>query len=1157
LAHALPASLDKVAAALKLCAQKDADGHRLMLQMAKPRRQREGDLFTDLLWFDDPARRERLYAYCKQDTATERELHKHIGFLTQEEQTLWELDARINDRGIPLDTALLHAALTAAEVAQNNIAEEFNSLTQGSPESINQAARLLAWLHANGCEHIKDIKKTTLEELLEDSELPATTRRVIELRLAGAHASVNKLGTMADWCDGGRVRGAFRYHGAHTGRWTSLGVQLQNLKRPETEDLNAAITATLSGQTQTMATIGDLGRAIIAASPGTRFIAADLSGIESRITAWVAGQQSKVNQWAKFDTTKNAEDEPYRRVGLDCFNLPEDIARDVGKVGDLAFGYAGGIGAWRKLASNDTRTDDEIKALQQSWRNAHPNIVEFWKSLDRSAVRAVRNPGTTIECGKVSFRMEDVFLKLRLPSGRDLSYPFPRLIENDRGDSVVVFKDNAQGKFIDCRQGHGAYGGLFCENVVQAIARDVFAAGMLNLERSGYPVCLHVHDEIVAEVQDGFGSVDEFVKILTAPPAWAEGLPLAAKGRNGPRFAKASAPVKPPQEAMAPEPPLAEPAPRVDEPPAAHTDELAAKAPPANNVVYYEQHRHNSDGPVHGNTGPKQGNPVAQWFYQNPPDQPNYLRVDKHITSEGKRNFYQHHWSGTQWVIGVKGTYAERKIPYLLPVLKAALQSDPDIEVQICEGEKDADTLARLGYVATTNPGGALSWTDDLTAWLRILGARRAAIHEDNDEKGRQRTAKLIAALGGFIKLRVVRYSDVPEGEDASWWIEDGKHTKEEMAERISSAKPAEPSGLESVRASSIQPRAIRWLWPGRFAVGKLGLVVGMPEEGKGRTLYYIASRITTSKKDWPCGEGNAPDGNVILLSAEEDLNDETIPRLMAAGADLDRVEIIRMVPQGDGKGKRMFSLVTDLELLRAKIAEVGNVRAVLIDPISAYLGVKKMDSFRGTDVRAVLAPLVDLAHELKISVIGIMHFNKKTDVTNILLRISDSLAFGAVARHVYAAIDDEENGRKVFVRGKNNNAEKAQKALAYTFTTRTIGTDPENGDPIVAPYIVWQPQPVDVNAAEIMSAASEPSKGRNQRKAAMGLLIDLLSAEPAICVAETEEFARHDLGISKRTLQRAKNELEIRSVKDGPEVDGEKTWRWHAPKQRNDKWKL
>jgi hypothetical protein len=143
------------------------------------------------------------------------------------------------------------------------------------------------------------------------------------------------------------------------------------------------------------------------------------------------------------------------------------------------------------------------------------------------------------------------------------------------------------------------------------------------------------------------------------------------------------------------------------------------------------------------------------------------------------------------------------------------------------------------------------------------------------------------------------------------------------------------------------------------------------------------------------------------------------VPRLLAAGADLERIEMVQLVCES-GKD-RMFSLVTDLDLLRQTALRIGNVKMIQIDPITAYLGVGQVDSYRTTDVRAVLAPVTELASELMVSIVGIMHFNKRTDVTNALLRISDSLAFGATARHVYAVVDDAENKRKLLVKGKNN----------------------------------------------------------------------------------------------------------------------------------------
>lgn len=353
-------------------------------------------------------------------------------------------------------------------------------------------------------------------------------------------------------------------------------------------------------------------------------------------------------------------------------------------------------------------------------------------------------------------------------------------------------------------------------------------------------------------------------------------------------------------------------------------------------------------------------------------------------------------------------------------------------------------------------------------------------------------------------------------------------------------------SELQSARASTYEPAAIEWLWLNRFALGKLGIIAGLPDEGKGQILADVAAR-TTRALEWPCGEGRAPKGNVILLTAEDDISDTVVPRLMAAGADLDRIEIVRMVASARDK-ERMFSLVTDLELLRRKILEVGEVKLVLIDPISAYLGVGKIDSFRTTDVRAVLGPVVELAAELKLSVIGIMHFNKKIDVTNALLRISDSMAFGATARHVFAVVDDAENKRKLFVKGKNNLAANTVKALAYSFGVREVGKDRKSGLVIQAPCIEWHPKHVDVTATEAMQAATR-SKSPAARDDAKKFLVDLLAHCPVASV-EIEEAAEAN-GIARRTLFRAKGELGVIAKKDGDNGG----WTWRLPPSSNKKW--
>ena len=214
-------------------------------------------------------------------------------------------------------------------------------------------------------------------------------------------------------------------------------------------------------------------------------------------------------------------------------NSPE---RGVGKTCDLAFGYAGGLDAWRKFQP-DQFSDAGSRNLQDRMAGC--------ASGDQTLL--VRHRSCGLDCRArarphhplrpVAFRCAGAFLQLKLPSGRKLSYPQPRII-GDEHEQSVVFADNGAGQFKDCRHGHGAYGGLWTENVVSGIARDLLAEAMLRIEAAGYPIVLHVHDEIVAEVPEGFGSTEEFTQLMTRKPSWALELPIAASAWSGPRYCK-------------------------------------------------------------------------------------------------------------------------------------------------------------------------------------------------------------------------------------------------------------------------------------------------------------------------------------------------------------------------------------------------------------------------------------------------------------------------------------------------------------------------------------------------------------------------------------------------------------------------------------------
>jgi DNA polymerase bacteriophage-type len=238
LAHGLPARLSAAADVLELSDRKDAAGERLMHQTSKPRRARQDEDPTGTYWFDDPERLDRLYAYCRQDVEVERELYMRLSPLPPDEQATWVLSCKINDRGFCVDRKFAEAARTIAQAAAPEIDQELATITGGAVTGINQITRLQTWLTEQGYP-VKKLDRKAIEKLLVDPELPPQVQRVLELRLGGAQAAVKKIDALlARAGNDDRVRGAFRYHGASTGRWAGEGFQPQNLKRPTVEDLN-------------------------------------------------------------------------------------------------------------------------------------------------------------------------------------------------------------------------------------------------------------------------------------------------------------------------------------------------------------------------------------------------------------------------------------------------------------------------------------------------------------------------------------------------------------------------------------------------------------------------------------------------------------------------------------------------------------------------------------------------------------------------------------------------------------------------------------------------------------------------------------------------------------------------------------------------------
>jgi DNA polymerase len=536
LASALPGALDAAAAALGLAVRKDAEGHRLMMQMARPRKPRKGEDPSLIYWHDDLEHRLRLQEYCKRDVEVERELYRRLPPLSDDEQRLWVLDATINQRGFYVDLELAEATRKIVRAEEEAIDAEVAEITGGRVTSVNQVAEMGTLLAELGHDVTDGLTKKSVGTLLAD-EPEGDGKRLLELRQQGALASARKLDSLIGGVDADRrLRGTLRFHGASTGRWSGSRFQPQNLKKAKNGNLDAAIDAIRAGDLERLRTFGaplaiagDVSRNMITAAPGHVLIGADFSAIESRVLAWIAGETWKLDTYRQFDETGNPKLEPYCVTASKILQrevTPEDEAgRQIGKTCDLAFGYGGGLSAWRRFDSSGTYTDAEVESFKAQWRSTHAATVRFWHALENALRRALRT-GQRLTLGNLGAEVIGGVLYLTLPNGRRLAYPQARLVNGKHPGTVqIVSRDNARGGWCEQRGWFGA----FTENVVQAVARDLLAAAMVRLEEAGYPIVLHVHDEAVAEVPESFGSTGQFLELMTTLPAWAEGLPIAAK----------------------------------------------------------------------------------------------------------------------------------------------------------------------------------------------------------------------------------------------------------------------------------------------------------------------------------------------------------------------------------------------------------------------------------------------------------------------------------------------------------------------------------------------------------------------------------------------------------------------------------------------------
>jgi hypothetical protein len=345
------------------------------------------------------------------------------------------------------------------------------------------------------------------------------------------------------------------------------------------------------------------------------------------------------------------------------------------------------------------------------------------------------------------------------------------------------------------------------------------------------------------------------------------------------------------------------------------------------------------------------------------------------------------------------------------------------------------------------------------------------------------------------------------------------------------------PAVLVSRRAADIEPEPIRWLWPQRIAIGKLTMLAGEPGLGKSQTTCWMAATVTTAGH-WPGNEGTADLGSVIILSAEDDAADTVRPRLDAAGADVSKVYIVSAVKVDDGS-RRSFNIQADLLLLEREIERIGDVRLVIIDPVSSYLG--RVDSHKNAELRAVLEPIGEMAGRMGVAMVAVTHLSKGGG-GGANSRIIGSIAFVAAARAAFIVCrDPDDQERRLFLPTKNNLGKEGE-GIGFRVGTQLTPSG------IVAPTIFWDAEPVTMSADQALAAQGMDDDDAPARSEAEDFLRNLLADGPR-ATRELQSEAKA-AGLSWATIRRAKDQLGAVAAKTG--IDG--GWTWTLPEDAHEK---
>lgn len=537
--NGLPMGLDAAGAALQIEQQKLKEGTALINYFCKPCKPTiTNGGRTRNLPDHAPDKWERFKAYCRRDVEAMRLIYRRLQHfpIPKWERRVWALDARINERGVLIDRELAESAIHVDDAFQEEHTAELKQIT--GLVNPNSVAQLKGWLETVGVS-VDSLNKATVSDLKATLPDP-TTRRVLELRQQLGKTSTKKYITMtAAAGKDDRVRGLLQYYGAgRTGRWAGRLVQVQNLPQNHLDDIGLVRELVRDRDLETLEmtfdsvpdVLSQLIRTAFIAKPGHTFLVSDYAAIEARVIAYLAGEKWRMDVFAQGGDIYCSSASQMFKVPVVKHGINGHL-RQKGKIAELACGYGGGVGALKAFGADKMGlTDEEMQDIVTQWRAASPTIPKFWRSAEISAKRALENPGRAYmipTCAVKYWRDVDA-LRCQLPSGRILSYWGARL-DNDGSICFMGLQTGKDGKQTKKWTRVETWGGKLVENIVQAVARDCLAVALLRLDKAGYQITFHVHDEIIAEAPKG-SRWEDMAEIMGQPIPWAVGLLLRGDG---------------------------------------------------------------------------------------------------------------------------------------------------------------------------------------------------------------------------------------------------------------------------------------------------------------------------------------------------------------------------------------------------------------------------------------------------------------------------------------------------------------------------------------------------------------------------------------------------------------------------------------------------